>query len=77
VTKGKTRWSELLEIDNEEWKVNHILPFKPTKNSKLQWFQYRVINKIKLQTLFLIFKIKKVNSKLCTFCHREEETIEH
>ena len=76
VTKGKARWNELLEIDKEEWKIIHNLPFKLTKSSKLQWFQYRIINKI-LATNTFLFKIKKVNSKLCTFCHREEETIEH
>jgi hypothetical protein len=41
VTKGKTRWSELLEIDNEEWRVIDILPFKLTTNSKLQFVTER------------------------------------
>ena len=76
VTKGKTRWSELLEINNAEWKIIHNLPFKITKSTKLQWFQYRIINRI-LATNSFLFKIKKVHSKMCTFCHREEETIEH
>ena len=76
VTTGTIRWSELLEIDNIELKNIHKLPFRITKNCKLQWFQYRIINRI-LGTNSFLFKIKIVNSKMCTFCQREEETIEH
>ena len=76
VTTGKAKWSELFDIDNIEWKAIHKTPFKVTKNSKLQWFQYRIINKI-LATNSFLFKIKKANSKMCTFCHNEVETIEH
>ena len=76
VTTGTIRWSELLEIDNIEWKNIQKLPFRITKNCKLQWFQYRIINRT-LGTNSFLFKIKIVNSKMCTFCQREEETIEH
>ena len=63
-------------MDNIERKNIHKLPFRITKNCKLQWFQYRIINRI-LGTNSFLFKIKIVNSKMCTFCQREEETIEH
>lgn len=76
MTTGKRRWNELLDIEDMEWKLIHKLPFVITKKCKLQWFQYRIINNI-LATNPFLFKIKKVNSKMCTFCHREEETIEH
>lgn len=76
MTAGTIKWSQLLDIDNREWKIFNILPFKITKNCKLQWFQYRINNRI-LATNSFLFKIKKVNCKMCTFCHREEETIEH
>jgi hypothetical protein len=56
MTKGKTKCCELLEIDNAEWKIIHNLPFKITKSTKLQWFQYRIINKI-LATNSFLFKI--------------------
>jgi hypothetical protein len=46
VTKGKTKWSELLEVNKAEWKIIHNLLFKITKRSKLEWFHYRIINRI-------------------------------
>lgn len=58
VTTGKRRWNELLDIEDMEWKLIHKLHFIMTKNCKLQWFQYRIINKILATTLFYS-KLKK------------------
>ena len=76
ISAGKTKWSELLDVDDREWKLIHTVPFRVTKDSRLQWFQYRIINKI-LATNSFLFKIKIKDSKYCNFCHSEEETIEH
>ncbi|XP_062599221.1 uncharacterized protein LOC134260692 [Saccostrea cucullata] len=76
MSTGKTKWSEMLQIDNKEWKKFHKIPFRVTKDCKLQWFQYRIINRI-LATNSFLFKINKNDSKYCNFCLSEEETIEH
>lgn len=43
---------------------------------KLHWLQYRINHNI-LTTNSIMFKIGKVDSKLCNLCHSEEETICH
>ena len=53
-----------------------ILPFKTTLNSKLRWFQYRIIHNI-LPTNAWLFKINLKDVDVCTFCHKEKETITH
>jgi hypothetical protein len=37
-TAGKTKWDELFEINDKEWKIIHKIPFKVSKDSKLKWF---------------------------------------
>lgn len=73
---GQKKWSELLGDPNIEWNCIFNLPFVVTKNTKLQWLQYR-INHYILTTNKLLFKMKIVDDPYCTFCHTENETIEH
>ena len=72
----KVKWNNLFELEENEWKTIYKIPFKMTKNSKLQWFQYRLINNI-LATNSFLYKIKKIDTKMCTFCRIEEETLVH
>ena len=51
------------------------LPFRLTKNTKLQWFQFRINHKI-LSTNSFLQKIKLKDTNTCTFCRSETETIE-
>jgi hypothetical protein len=76
ISAGKTKWSELLDVDGREWKLIHTVPFRVAKDSWLHMFQYRIINKI-LATNSFLFKIKIRDSKYCNFNHSEEEIIEH
>ena len=64
-----------MNLGENYWKTIHKPPFKITKNSKFQWLQYRLINRI-LATNTFLYKIKKTNTNTCTFC-RLEETLEH
>ena len=50
--------------------------YKAYKNTKLCWFQYRIIHRI-LGTNTFLYKIKVKDCNLCTFCKEEPETIEH
>lgn len=50
MTTGAIRWSQLLDIDNRQWKNIHILVLSfnihIAKNCKPKWFQQRIINRI-------------------------------
>ena len=52
------------------------MPFKITKDSRIQWFQIRIIHRI-IGTNYYLHKIKYNDNPLCTFCKNENETIEH
>ena len=43
---GQKKWDDQFEISQEEWKKIHKNVFKNTKDSKLQWLQYRINHKI-------------------------------
>lgn len=44
-TKSQRKWSEL-NLAQNQWKYIYSLPFKITKDSKLQWMQYRINHRI-------------------------------
>lgn len=73
-----TSWSRLLNFNlgDLEWETNFFLLFEITKNTKLQWFQFRINHRI-LATNSFLHKIKKVDSYNSWFCEQEIETIEH
>ena len=54
----------------------NFFSFRLTKNTKLQWFQFRINHKI-LSTNSFLQKIKLKDTNICTFCRSETETIEH
>ena len=62
-------WAQKLNIsiDFDEWKQIFFLPFLITKDSYIQWFQYRIIHRILGVNKFL-YKIKYIDSSDCTFC---------
>ena len=52
------------------------IPFKSTQNTKLRWFQTRINHRV-LGTNKFLYRIRKSDNNLCTFCEGEEETIEY
>ena len=70
------KWNEIFQFIENEWKIVYSLPFKISKNSKLQWFQTRINHRI-LGTNWLLNKINNNNNPNCSFCNSEVETIEH
>ena len=66
----------LSEINDQIWGRIYKLPFQVTKESKLQWFQYR-INQYILTTNSYLYRAGIVDSPFCTRCITELETIEH
>ena len=63
-------------ISDEQCCRIFILPFKSTLDSKLRWFQFRIINNI-LPTNDWLYRINLKDNDECVFCHREKETILH
>ena len=62
VHTGVKRWEAILFLENHYWKKIFQLPFLITKNTKLQWLQYRINHKILATNKFLT-KIAKQNGK--------------
>ena len=61
-------------MTEDDWPLIYTLAGKLTLDSKLRVFQYKVLNNI----LYLnksLYKMKSVDTPLCTFCQRE--TINH
>ena len=62
--------------DNFGLKYVYELPLFLTKDSMLQWFQYRINHRI-LGTSRLMFKMGIVDKENCSFCNHFSETILH
>ena len=73
---NKQKVMKLFDITIDEINQIYKLPFILTKNSKLQWFQYK-INHLVLTTNAFLSKINLIQNPLCTFCETEHETIIH
>ena len=73
---SEEKWSNVLDINELPWYKIYKLPFKTTKNTKIQWLQYRMLHRI-LGTNDLLYKIKLKESNRCDFCKESVETIEH
>ncbi len=76
VPTGQIKWSNILEIEESQWREIFSLPFKLTANTKLQWLQFR-INHYILATNKYLCKVNITDDPNCTFCKDEVETIEH
>ena len=78
--KYAEKWNNKLHIDYDlsQWSSVFKVPFSCTNktDTKLRWFQFRLIHRILGTNLFL-FKINKADSNTCTFCKTEEESLIH
>ena len=68
------RWKN--QSQNFEWKTIFHHCYTTTKDTKLRWFQIRVLNRI-LPTNKMLKTCKIVEEEHCTFCKQETETIDH
>ena len=59
-----------------DWETIYSIPFECAIDTKTREFQYKVLNRILPFNDFL-FKIGKIESPLCTFCHTTEENMPH
>lgn len=73
---GRKKWDTTFNLDDCMWSQIYQTPFKVTKNTKLQWLQYRIVHHV-LTTNSFLFKVGLATSPLCSFCNAERETIVH
>ena len=59
-----------------DWNSLYLLPRMVTIDTKLRVFQYKILNNI-LFVNKMLFKFRKVESPLCSFCKAEDETCIH
>ena len=59
-----------------EWKRLYSLAFAITLDTKLREFQYKLLNLIIFMNKKL-YQFKMVETPLCAFCNKEEESLEH
>ena len=70
-------WSkEVQPIEMDEWKLLLVNFMKIVKPTKLQFFQFCLLNRI-LTTNIIRHKWHKEVSEACTFCKKQKETIIH
>ena len=72
------KWCFDMNVDKDEVCRDYIniLPFRITKDTKLFWFQYRLLHRI-IPTNILLYKMRIKDTTLCSFCNADEETLLH
>ena len=73
---AQTKLKEEFPHLSVDWKEIYSLPFTVTIETKIREFQYNILNNI-VFTNQKLFKLKMIESPLCTFCKRETESLEH
>ena len=63
----------IFQNSNLDWKNIYMLPRIVTKDSRLQVFQYKLLNNV-LYLNKMLFRFGKIDSLLCSFCKMIEET---
>ena len=73
-----SKWQNELNIDIAEnlWQKICVSPIRITKDTRLQWFQFRLLNNI-LGTNVLLYKMKLKDNDLCSFCNSAREDVLH
>jgi hypothetical protein len=73
---AQRRWQRILNNSEIEWSEAYSLVYSTTIDTKLRWFQYRLL----MNCLYLnkdLYKFKLKDTELCSFCNKHVETIEH
>ena len=65
-------YKNIFQNSNLDWKTIYMLPRIVTKDSRLQVFQYKLLNNV-LYLNKMLFRFGKIDSPLCSFCKMIEE----
>ena len=74
--KFPEKWEIDINMENDDWQKINSLIFLSTKNTKLQWLQYRIVHRT-LATNKLLKDMKIKDDSKCSFCHNHTETLVH
>lgn len=76
--RAELKWQNLIEeeLTESDWQKIYSLPYKVTKETKLRFLQLKLIHQI-IPTNNWLFKCKLIDSKSCTFCNFQNESIDH
>ena len=69
-------YKNIFQNSNLDWKTIYMLPRIVTKDSRLQVFQYKLLNNV-LYLNKMLFRFGKIYSPLCSCCKMIEETPLH
>ena len=76
ILSSQKYYKDLFTATEVKWKDIYLLPRKVTIDTKLRFFQYKILHNI----LYLnkhLFLFRKKDNKFCLYCLSEEETITH
>ena len=73
---SQTYFENLFPNFKPDWKSIYLLPRRVTLDTNLRMFQYKLLNNV-LYLNNMLFRFKKVDSPLCSYCNEEEETLHH
>ena len=71
---SKLKWQQIYVIDEETWDKIFATPFNKNLSAQQQWFQPRLNHRI-LPCKKYLYKLKLIDSPLCSFCDQEETLI--
>ena len=70
------KWRQAFSDESLDWKNIFLKPYKLTTDSKLRWFQVRILHRL-IPTQRYLYIRKLVESPLCILCNEEEDSIQH
>ena len=74
--RTQNKWTQELGIQIDNWWYIWSSPFRATRNTKLQNFQFKLSHRITATNSFL-FKCGLKETELCTFCTETKESLLH
>ena len=73
---SQTHFENLFPNFKSDWKSIYKLPRRMSLDTNLRMFQCKLLNNV-LYLNNMLFRFKKVDSPLCSYCNEEEETPLH
>ena len=74
--RSQNKWVKELGVQIDDWQNIYSPPFRTTRNTKLQNFQFKLSNRITATNSFL-FNCGLKETELCTFCSETKESLLH
>ena len=75
-TRNFLKWEEKIWCDTQDWSRYFFILRRCCRDIYLVNFQYKFLHRI-VPTNDFLYKIHFKDTKICSFCNTEEETVEH